>query len=131
MIQSVKLSMMCHTLLGHYDVSLLDIMCHNWGMSLCVTIGVCHYFDIMTCHYWGIDHVHCSEGIPSAMHCGYCVLVKMLLCRHYPMLNGLSFLDVNHSHKPTLTWMLSSFTVRAGDRRVTSQVDFNESLAVK
>ena len=29
-----------------------------------------------------MDLVHYSEGIPSAMHCGYFVLIKMLLCRH-------------------------------------------------
>ena len=32
-----------------------------------------------------IHLVHYNEGIPSAMHCGYFVLVKMLLCRHYRM----------------------------------------------
>ena len=36
--------------------------------------------------------LHYSEGIPSAMHCGYFVLVNILLCRHYPMLKGLSVL---------------------------------------
>ena len=33
--------------------------------------------------------VHNSDGIPSTMHYGYFVRVKMLLCRHYPMLKGL------------------------------------------
>ena len=42
-----------------------------------------------------MDLVHYSEGIPSAMHCGYFVLVKMLLCRHYPMLKGLCFSGVS------------------------------------
>ena len=42
-----------------------------------------------------MDLVHYSEGIPSAMHCGYFVLVKMLLCRHYPMLKVLCFLGVS------------------------------------
>ena len=42
-----------------------------------------------------MDLVHYSEGIPSAMHCGYFVLVKILLCRHYPMLKGLCFSGVS------------------------------------
>ena len=42
-----------------------------------------------------MDLVHYREGIPSAMHCGYFVLVKMLLCRHYPMLKGLYFSGVS------------------------------------
>ena len=42
-----------------------------------------------------MDLVHHSERIPSAMHRGYFVLVKMLLCRHYPMLKGLSYLGVS------------------------------------
>ena len=42
-----------------------------------------------------MDLVHYSEGIPSAMHCGYFVLVKMLLCRHYPMLKGLFFSGIS------------------------------------
>ena len=41
-----------------------------------------------------MDLVHYGEGIPSAMHCGYFVLVKILLCRHYPMLKGLCFSGV-------------------------------------
>ena len=41
------------------------------------------------------DLVHYSEGIPSAMHCGYNVLVKLLLCRHYLMFKGLSFVGVS------------------------------------
>ena len=42
-----------------------------------------------------MDLVHYIEGIPSAMHCGYFVLVKMLLCRHYPMLKCLCFSGVS------------------------------------
>ena len=42
-----------------------------------------------------MDLVHYSEGIPSAMHCGYFIIVKMLLCRHYPMLKGLCFSGVS------------------------------------
>ena len=42
-----------------------------------------------------MDLVHYSKGIPCAMHCGYFVLVKMLLCRHYPMLKGLCFSGVS------------------------------------
>ena len=42
-----------------------------------------------------MDLVHYNEGIPSAMHCGYFVLVKILLCRHYPMLKGLCFSGVS------------------------------------
>ena len=42
-----------------------------------------------------MDLVHYSEGIPSAMHCGYFVLVKIVLCRHYPMLKGLFFSGVS------------------------------------
>ena len=30
------------------------------------------------------------------MHCGYFVLVKIFLCRHYSMLKCLSFLGVAH-----------------------------------
>ena len=37
-----------------------------------------------------MDVVHYSEGILSAMYCDYFVLVKMLLCHQYPMLNGFS-----------------------------------------
>jgi len=42
-----------------------------------------------------MDRMHYSEGIPCAMHCGYFVLVKILLCRHYPMLKGLYFSGVS------------------------------------
>jgi len=39
-----------------------------------------------------MDLVHYSEGIPPAMRSGYIVLV--LLCRHYSVLKGLSFVVV-------------------------------------
>ena len=39
-----------------------------------------------------MDLVHYSEGIPSAMHCGYFVLVNIFVCRHYPMLKGLCYI---------------------------------------
>ena len=44
-----------------------------------------------------MDLVHFSEGIPSAMYCGYFLLVKMLFCRHYPILIGLRFLCVSRN----------------------------------
>ena len=44
-----------------------------------------------------LDLVHYSEGIPSAIHRGYFVLVNILLCYHYPSvkLKGLSFVGVS------------------------------------
>jgi len=42
-----------------------------------------------------MDIMHYSEGTLSAMHCGYFVLDKILLCRHYPILKGLSFVGVS------------------------------------
>ena len=52
----------------------------------CMRACVCEYT---------MDLVHYGKGIPSPMHCGYFVLVKMLLCRHYPMLKDLCFSGVS------------------------------------
>ena len=42
-----------------------------------------------------MDLVHYREIIPSAMHYGYFVLVKMVLCCHYRVLKGLSVVGVS------------------------------------
>jgi len=37
-----------------------------------------------------MDLMHYSERISYAMHCGYFVPVKIVLCRHYPVLKDMA-----------------------------------------
>ena len=72
-----------------------------------------------------MDLVHCSEGIPSAMHCGYFVLVKILLCRHYPMLKGLCFSGVSQYLAISQTGYI---TRKCSEKTFTA---YNQSMSIR